>query len=349
MTTAETLSQPEQARSLSTDRLITSLLLVCLDAYTAAVLTYLLGRLLAGERLWQIALIDNFAPWVLLPALPLAALLLVARRWKRALLTSVGALAFLLLYGGLFLPAIRPGTTCASVGTCRTLRVMAYNIGGSQSPERIAASLRASEADVIALIEVTAEHAAMLDQSLADLYPYRALYGEGVAGKALLSRYPIVENTGLFYLSGSHPHVMAELDVGGERLTVIAAHTDRPRFVSGRYTTQAGLDEDIATLAAMATRGGSTLLLGDFNTTDQTRHYGLLDEAGLIDSFRESGWGFGATFPVVWHGRRAPPLVRIDYIWHTTHLHTTRAWVGEDAGSDHLPILADLVWAAAAP
>jgi endonuclease/exonuclease/phosphatase (EEP) superfamily protein YafD len=35
---------------------------------------------------------------------------------------------------------------------------------------------------------------------------------------------------------------------------------------------------------------------------------------------------------------------RIDYIWYTGDFRAARAWVGPDAGSDHLPVLAKLVW-----
>jgi endonuclease/exonuclease/phosphatase (EEP) superfamily protein YafD len=34
------------------------------------------------------------------------------------------------------------------------------------------------------------------------------------------------------------------------------------------------------------------------------------------------------------------PMLRVDYIWHTESLRALQAWVGADAGSDHLPVLA---------
>ena len=37
---------------------------------------------------------------------------------------------------------------------------------------------------------------------------------------------------------------------------------------------------------------------------------------------------------------RLPPVLRVDYIWHTAELTTLAAWVGGNAGSDHLPVLA---------
>ena len=34
------------------------------------------------------------------------------------------------------------------------------------------------------------------------------------------------------------------------------------------------------------------------------------------------------------------PMVRIDYVWHTQHLRSLESWVGQDAGSDHMPVMA---------
>jgi endonuclease/exonuclease/phosphatase (EEP) superfamily protein YafD len=36
------------------------------------------------------------------------------------------------------------------------------------------------------------------------------------------------------------------------------------------------------------------------------------------------------------------PLLRVDYIWYTEPIHCLNSWVGEDTGSDHLPVLATL-------
>lgn len=93
----------------------------------------------------------------------------------------------------------------------------------------------------------------------------------------------------------------------------------------------------------MAAAGGPTILLGDFNLTDQNDSYALLRDAGLTDAFRTAGWGFGATWPVRKLGMPFP-LVRIDYIWYSERIHCTQAWLGPDLGSDHLPLLADLTW-----
>jgi endonuclease/exonuclease/phosphatase family metal-dependent hydrolase len=36
------------------------------------------------------------------------------------------------------------------------------------------------------------------------------------------------------------------------------------------------------------------------------------------------------------------PVARVDYIFYTRGLHATAAWLGDDGGSDHLPVLARL-------
>ena len=54
---------------------------------------------------------------------------------------------------------------------------------------------------------------------------------------------------------------------------------------------------------------------------------------------------FGLTFPArVARWDRFPAMVRIDYIWHTPDLRATRSWIGPAAGSDHLPLFAELIW-----
>jgi endonuclease/exonuclease/phosphatase (EEP) superfamily protein YafD len=36
------------------------------------------------------------------------------------------------------------------------------------------------------------------------------------------------------------------------------------------------------------------------------------------------------------------PMLRVDYIWYTQSLAALEAWIGIDAGSDHLPVAAKM-------
>jgi len=87
------------------------------------------------------------------------------------------------------------------------------------------------------------------------------------------------------------------------------------------------------------------LLLGDLNITTVHERYDELESIGLTDVFGVVGGERGATYPI-----RLPqfpnvtivPLVRIDYIWASEEWRAESAIVGEDMGSDHLPVVADL-------
>jgi endonuclease/exonuclease/phosphatase family metal-dependent hydrolase len=69
-----------------------------------------------------------------------------------------------------------------------------------------------------------------------------------------------------------------------------------------------------------------------------------------VDAFAAAGSGRGWTLPRrvgrssrfnhAMHWLPLRPVARIDYIWCTPGIAVEAAWLGPDAGSDHLPVLA---------
>ncbi len=82
------------------------------------------------------------------------------------------------------------------------------------------------------------------------------------------------------------------------------------------------------------------ILAGDFNLpTDSTIYREVW--SGWTNAFSTTGFGFGYT---VW--TRATCLsygLRIDHVLTPSVIKPRRSWVGPNVGSDHLPLLADLV------
>jgi endonuclease/exonuclease/phosphatase family metal-dependent hydrolase len=79
--------------------------------------------------------------------------------------------------------------------------------------------------------------------------------------------------------------------------------------------------------------------------TDQSDAYRQMNDR-LHDTFRETGQGMGFTFPASTPSkvRLFPPLLRIDYIWHSDQFTAHAVAVGRDSGiSDHHPVVARLV------
>jgi endonuclease/exonuclease/phosphatase (EEP) superfamily protein YafD len=324
------------------------LLLAVGDVYTVAVILYLIVHLLTGDFFWPVALLSAVIPWMLLPALAMLVILLAVRRWKRAILAAVPVLAFIWFYGTMFLPRLSPPPDCPPGSVdCRTIRVMAFNIAsGYASEQRIADAIRTTDPDVIALNEVYDFQPEALGQDILDEYPYRVIYQGIITGKGLLSRYPIVEESGKFRIATVGTYLTATLDVESEPLHVMICHPPRPWFQRGfGYQYWPGTTEDFETIARIATDGSPTILLGDFNSTDQTPYYHIIASAGLTDVHREAGWGLGSTFPAYnSYWPFVPPMFRIDFIFVSDQFAVQRTWTGPDGGSDHLPLTADLVW-----
>jgi vancomycin resistance protein VanJ len=85
---------------------------------------------------------------------------------------------------------------------------------------------------------------------------------------------------------------------------------------------------------------------GDFNTNSTSLAYGRIASV-LKDTYAEAGYGFGHTWghaPVMRLPAFIPPVLRLDYIWHSDDLMTLSHEVAPGLGSDHLPVVATLAW-----
>jgi vancomycin resistance protein VanJ len=317
------------------------------NIYAGVAVIYLLVRLVTARQWWPVALLDNGLPFLLLPSFILLIVMLARRHWLSGAVLAPAALAFVWMYGGLFLPGWPAAPTACASGpdSCELrLRVMVYNTENSQtSPDELIPYLRGSGADIIALSELTAVNATHMRTELADLYPYQVSYGDDIPGIGLISRYPITTEQNIDRTpSASFPHVNAELVVNSHSLSVLNVHPIPPameRTSSGGIAYQVRNLPEIQELTALVNPDAPTLMLGDFNMVDQNTGHDIIASTGLRDAFREAGWGLGLTWPA-----DRTPLVRIDYIWISPHFHAENVWTGEAHGGDHLPVIADLVW-----
>jgi len=221
------------------------------------------------------------------------------------------------------------------------LRILTFNIGnGLAEPGPLIAMLRSAEWDLVALQEVSEIQGKALEREMADSYPHRAIQARGVAGKALLSKHQISNPEDLLLPCG-RPHQRADVEVAGRKLQIVNAHVPL-EHAAFSVLGKAGSEVDLLAERAMAST--PSLLVGDFNKTPYSLLHRRLGRHGLLDAFREAGNGCGFTFPIFGRYKRIPlpPLVRIDYVWHTPDLRAIRCRTGPDGGSDHLPLQAEL-------
>lgn len=233
---------------------------------------------------------------------------------------------------------------------------MTCNVGNDRAePERLIPVIRDSNADLIGFQELSDTQGEALANELGKYYPHQVLYPGGFAGKAVLSRYPISDSEQL-HLSTVRPDLQTKIDIEGSEITFLVAHPPppRPHWNGLKFDRQTW--QQIISLAKLAVDQPPAVLLGDFNLTDWWVEHTYLREIGLKDAFQVAGLDKGHTLPTrigpwkrllalnrLLRGLPLLPLLRVDYIWYTKPLHCTRAWVGQDTGSDHLPVLADLV------
>lgn len=346
-------------------RALRTLFAVLITPYIIALTLYLLLRLIFGDRFWWLSLLNTFAHLLFLPLvvlLPLAVLL-------RARGSTLRMLP-LVLVGGLWIaPYYLPKAAPEPAG--QTLRLLSFNVwGNNKRLDQLDNWLQSSDMDVLLLQEITPEYAEQYLPGLFQQYPYHNKQADtehwnGILNyNTTLSRYPIVDvqSVSLNVPDTSDPERIV-LDVNGRYVAVYNVHLAwpvrdsarlrLPRILDGFYTRVVfGFDDrmrnqQITRLIAHLQENEPLpyIVAGDFNTSDQSATYQQLATA-MKDSFREGGQGWRGSWPV--SGARGlpsllPPLIRIDYIWHSSQFETVTAGLGPPLGSDHLPVLATLM------
>ena len=236
------------------------------------------------------------------------------------------------------------------------ITVLTCNVGNNRAPvEKMIPVVRDSGADLVAFQEVSDHQADAIKTDLVTAYPYQAVYPGDFAGKALVSRFPILDSKQLHF-SEERPDLKTVVDIEGHNVNIIIAHPPPPRLHWRGLKFNRQTWAQITSLAELAVENQPAVLLGDFNLVDWWGEYAYLRKMGLKDAFQVAGRDRGHTLP----RRMGPwkrmltlnrllsrltfiPLLRVDYIWYTEPLHCLDSWVGEDTGSDHLPVLADMV------
>lgn len=324
---------------------IRSLAILLINLYVLGAIGLELAWRLGGDEPWPLALLMLFSQWWLLPAFVLAPATFLAGWRRSALGLALVALLFLGVYGQPFLGAPEAPPDRPRRLTVATMNVGAYRV---EAPD-IEVAVRSTDADLVVMQEIVDSNVPALREALATDYPYQIYRG----GKGVLSRWPLGEPR-LFETARSpgRPHLELALQLGERSLVLLAPHpyppTDVPLvYGDGSYHPHPNSRADAAELAARAAATGlPTLLVGDLNLPMRSPAYRAIRSAGLRDAFQAAGDGFGATWPagIERFGLRIPPLVRIDYVWHTAEFTPLEAHTGAAYGSDHLPVVVTLAW-----
>jgi vancomycin resistance protein VanJ len=324
--------------------------------YLILMIGYLLLRVTVGDGLWWLSLLNAFAHLLFLPLIVLLPLALLIHRRSALRLTP------LLLVAGLwFVPYYLHRTP--DQPSQPALHVLTFNIWGDNTQlDAVEAWIRAGNADVVLLQEIPEIYSDNGLSNLLDVYPYQYVQSLDMRewGNAVLSRFPFAESED-FDLEGdgSPSHQRVVFDWQGQGIALYNIHLlmpigeqahvslpfDNP-FLDMALKYDDG--ERNAQIERLLTRIGQEphpfIIGGDFNTSDQSLIYQQLAAVGH-DAFREVGNGLGASWPMPAAGElpiSIPPIIRIDYIWHSDAFQSLAAWQSPELGSDHLGLQATL-------
>lgn len=230
------------------------------------------------------------------------------------------------------------------------LRVVTYNVHRCRGmdrrtrPDRVAAVLRAIDADVVALQEVIgagprgASHIEEIGAALGMgwvMAPARRLRGHQF-GNALLSRLPILHHAehDLSWKT-SEPRCMqrADIDVRGHRVHVYNVHLGTA-ILERRYQAQR-----LAGIVTDRHLAGAKIVLGDFNEWMKGLTTALLSRK-LRSVDVQSYLKRRRTYPGLF------PILHLDHIYYAGRLEVLGVEMPRTRlsllASDHLPLVADV-------
>lgn len=190
--------------------------------------------------------------------------------------------------------------------------------------------IREEDPDVFGLIELTHDFSEAMNV-LHEEYPHHILfpYHRGF-GIGLYSKLPLIESK-IDILSGGIPFIETHIEVEDKNIHLFLIHA-LPPFNEEMFEARNNSLVQIASLLDSR----PTIIMGDFNLTPWSEYYqtfvrdsGLVSTRDMWDGLQHSWSSWGLYLP-------------IDHIFLSRNIRVLNQYTGEDVGSDHLPIIAEL-------
>ncbi|MEB3830058.1 endonuclease/exonuclease/phosphatase family protein [Phormidium sp. CCY1219] len=322
--------------------------------YLGVLIVYLILRLLFWDTLWIVALVGSLIPWIFFPLflLPIVSHFILKKR--RLLIAS--SIICLWFVGWLHANYWSPNPSAMDDSATR-IKILSLNCTWYKTtPETLVNLVEKNQPDIVFLQEVVAPHVNRAFPELKASYPYQF----SAPRIAIISRYPILSKEKI-HLAG-HEEFQSRniIQLPGQEIVVYNVQTIAPwirerqvlpflTLPKFEYEQRTAEIKDLVQRLERETL--PAIAAGDFNLTDQAQDYFILQKQ-MEDSFKESGWGFGLTWPYGWPlsdlFKKATlemkyPLFRIDYIWHSPQFGSRASQVLDPTGSEHLPMMSELI------
>lgn len=309
--------------------------------YALAVVGVWALMVITGDRWWFGTVLLYGPRWIYF--FPLLVLVPLAFFWHRRRLWPLGLIALFIAWPLMGFNVSWPSWLDSEPGH---LRVLTYNIERWEvNAEEFATLLDEERVDIAAVQEIAPRRFNLPPQ----WHVHRA--GESL----LVSRYPIVQCeisrrepqvNGIYCVldTPNGPLGFAAVDIltprraldkvlDGEKIFNLAQVETAQKMIGDRWLESSSLHGWIARFPET-----NKIVAGDFNlTVDSPIYRDIWSDYRNAFSFSEFGYGYTKLTKI----NRFRYSARIDHILSTSTLLPVRAWVGQDLGSDHFPLIAD--------
>ena len=236
------------------------------------------------------------------------------------------------------------------------IRVATYNVNwGNRRGDQVIDAITTADADVLCLQETTQQSEQFLKLHLA--YQYPVFHSVGHDGEYAAERFALASKTELADLTFYPPDAglfgfcSATIQLGNVRVRIINVHLS-PVLMRGGFGIRQAFEAfadaeakhaaEIDGIVRTIDLDQPTIVVGDFNSLSNFCAPRRLVQLGFQDAF--ASMHKSADEHATWHWPTSPvPLAfRIDYIFHSSHLMTTKSEIVRRDGSDHYLVFADL-------
>jgi endonuclease/exonuclease/phosphatase (EEP) superfamily protein YafD len=267
----------------------------------------------------------------------LAMLAGIRRRWRVAAIFSGFLLANLMVV----LPGLVPEREPDPSGSQR-LRAVLLNVHArNEQYAAVRDFLQAANPDLLLLEEVTPVWTNEL-RAVLDRYPHSVVVPrDDNFGVALFSRHPLTNVAIRAFGGAAIPSLLATASINGIATRLAGLHPLPPGTAENARLRNAHL---AAAAQEIGSGTGPVIVLGDLNTSPWSPWFKrFLREARLKNS--SQGRGLFASWPVQFWPLRIP----LDHCLVSPPIGVAAKTLGPDVGSDHLPIVVDLLLPPAGP
>lgn len=229
------------------------------------------------------------------------------------------------------------------------LRVLSSNINNeNQRYSQVLSLVRQEKPDIAIFMEINQDWVKQLD-SLKDILPYTIAKANPYnLGIAVYSKHPLKDASLTFFGTSQNPSIVGNLDINGQIVSLIAAHPPPPIKSALFKARNQQLNEIGKYIKSLKTR---VIMVGDFNITMWSPYYKqFISKAGLKNA--RKGFGIVPTWPSKTNYppySKMPSLltrllsIPIDHCLVSPGINVAKIRAGSYVGSDHRPLITDLV------